>query len=108
SQFKNLKSGALYVAADEICRRIVAWEEAAENGQVIAGDGSVPTPRVEAVAPTNDITVADFFEKVFLPAKRGLRDSCKLAAVTVRDYEKYWTAFLKGHFNGTQTLRNYT
>ena len=108
SQYKNLKSGALYVKADEIRRRIVAWEEAAENGQPIAADGSVPAPRVEPVAPSGDMKIGDFFEKVFLPAKRGLRDSGKLAAITVRDYEKIWGTFLKAHFNGTQTFRNYT
>ena len=107
SLYKNLKSGALYVKADEIRRRIMAWEEAAMNGQVVPGDGSVPAPRVEPIAPTNDITIGEFFDKVFLPAKRGLRDSGKLAAVTVRDYEKIWDSFLKDHFNGTQTFRNY-
>ena len=108
SLYKNLKSGALYVRADEIRRRIMAWEEAALNGQVVLGDGSVPAPRVEPIAPTNDITIGEFFDKVFLPAKRGLRDSGKLAAVTVRDYEKNWARWLKAHFNGTQTFRNYT
>src|SRR5579872_4002979 len=101
NQFKNWKhSDTLHLKAAEIRRRIMAWEEAALNGQVVPGDGSVPAPRVEPIAPTNDITIAEFFDKVFLPAKRGLRDSGKLAAVTVRDYEKIWDSFLKGHFNG--------
>src|SRR5579872_143316 len=108
NQFKNWKnSDTLHLKAAEIRRSIIAWEEQASNGQVVAGDGSVPAARVEAIAPTNEMTVADFFEKVFLPGKRKLRDSANIAAITVHDYEKIWNKFLKAHFNGTQTFKNY-
>jgi hypothetical protein len=102
SLYKNLRSSALHVKAGEIRRSIIAWEEAALNGQVVAGDGTVPAPRVEPIAPNGDITIAEFFEKVFIPAKRGLRDSGKLAAVTFETYQNYWDLFLKKHFNGTR------
>lgn len=107
SLYKNLKSSALHIKAGEIRRSIIAWEEAAVNGQVVASDGTVPAI-VEPIAPNGDITIAEFFEKVFIPAKRGLKDSGKLAAVTFETYQNYWDLFLKKHFNGTQTFRNYT
>jgi hypothetical protein len=108
SLYKNLRSSALHVKAGEIRRSIIAWEEAALNGQVVAGDGTVPAPPVEPIAPNGDITIAEFFEKVFIPAKRGLKDSGKLAAVTFATYGHYWNLYLKAHFNGVQTFRNYS
>jgi integrase len=107
SQYKNLKSSALHVKAGEIRRSIIAWEEAALNGQTVAGDGTVPAP-FEPIAPNGDITIAEFFEKVFIPAKRGLKDSGKLAAITFETYQNYWDLFLKKHLNHQQTFRNYS
>jgi integrase len=108
SLYKNLRSSALHVKAGEIRRSIIAWEEAALNGQVVAGDGTVPAPPVEPIAPNGDITIAEFFEKVFIPAKRSLCDSGKLAAVTFETYQNYWDLFLKMHLNHQQTFRNYS
>jgi len=105
--YTSLKSKNLAIKAAELRSRIIAWEEAAMNGQTVSGDGTIsqaPAP----VAPNGDKTISAFFTETFIPAKRGLRDSGKLAAVTFETYQNYWDLFLSKHFNGTLTFRNYT
>jgi integrase len=48
------------------------------------------------------MTVAKFFEDVFLPHIRSEK-----APKTVESYEGYWKAYLAEHFNHTKTLKNY-
>lgn len=108
SLYKNLRSSALHIDAGKIRSKIIAWETAAQNGHPVASDGSVPAPLVAPITPNGDITIAEFFDKVFIPAKRGLKDSGKLAAVTFATYGHYWNLYLKAHFNGVQTFRNYS
>src|SRR5579863_7275244 len=105
--YTSLKSKNLAIKVAELRSRIIAWEEAAVNGQTVSGDGTIsqaPAP----VAPNGDKTISAFFTETFIPAKRGLRDSGKLAAVTFETYQNYWDLFLSKHFNGTLTFRNYT
>jgi hypothetical protein len=94
--YTSLKSKNLAIKAAELRSRIIAWEEAAVNGQTVSGDGTIsqaPAP----VAPNSDKTISAFFTETFIPAKRGLRDSGKLAAVTFETYQNYWDLFLSKH-----------
>jgi integrase len=67
---------------------IEGWEAAAKNG--------------EPVRPTGDMTIAEFYETVFLPyIKREKSHS------TVKTYQAYWNGYLKAHFNHSKTFANY-
>jgi integrase len=106
SIYKDLKSSALHIKADELRKRIIALEQAAHTGQTVTGDDTAAPP----VAPDGEITITEFFEKIFIPAKRALRDSGKLATITFTTYLRYWNAKgygLKHHFNSQLTFKTY-
>jgi integrase len=67
---------------------IQTWEAAAESG--------------EDRRPDADMTVAEFFYRIFLPQM-----TLELTPSTIKSYRGYWDAYLKDHFNGTKTLRGY-
>lgn len=54
------------------------------------------------IRPCGDVTVADFYEQVFLPQMEKEK-----TVSTIRSYKLYWNAYLKEHFNHTKTLRGY-
>ena len=103
-RYTSVKSPEVVTLAGQLRRRIIALEEAAVNGQAVKGDGSVSQAPAK---PNGKMTIAKFFTDVFIPAKRGLRDSGKLANITFETYQNYWTLFLSKHFLPTLTFQNY-
>jgi integrase len=105
-KYTSVKSPEVVALAGQLRRRIIAFEEAAVNGQTVKGDGSVsqtPAPG----KPNGKMTIAKFFDTVFIPAMKGLRDSGKLANITFETYQNYWDLFLSKHFLPTLTFQNY-
>jgi integrase len=102
--YTSEKSPEVVKLAGQLRRRIIANEEAAVNGQAVKGDGSVSQAPAK---PNGKMTIAKFFTDVFIPAKRGLRDSGKLANITFETYQNYWDLFLSKHFLPTLTFQNY-
>jgi integrase len=88
---RSINSTAVKLLANERFAKIAAWEEA-------AGDGKAD----EAPRPSGDMTVASFFETVFMPQME-----LELNPSTLNSYRRYWGAYLKAHFNGTKTLNGY-
>jgi integrase len=66
---------------------IKRWEAASAAGDIV---------------PTADMTISDFFERVFLPQMEK-----ELTPATIETYKGYWNAYLKPHFNHTKTLKSY-
>jgi integrase len=58
--------------------------------------------RRDAAAPSGSITVAQFYDSVYLP----LMDKKNLSAATKSGYKKIWSQRLKDHF-GTKALHDY-
>jgi integrase len=56
---------------------------------------------VETERP-DDMLVSKFFTDVFMPHARQEKELS-----TVQTYERYWSAYLSEHFNGTKTLKTY-
>jgi len=101
------KSKDLHILADERRAKIIAWETAAQNGVGVNANGELIAPDVPLIDPADDITVTDFFNTVFMPAKKILKETEKLAAITIDTYQNYWDMFLSKHFNATMTIKNY-
>ncbi len=93
--FRSERSSALDVLADEKRAEILKWEAAALDDD-------------DEATPQGDISVADFFNDVFLPDWRLLVANGQRAAITLATYENYWKGWLKEHFEkGSKTLKNY-
>ena len=76
-KYTSEKSPEVVALAGQLRRRIIHFEQNAVTGQVAKSD-SVPTP----AKPNGEMTISTFFKDKFIPTKRGLRDSGKLAAIT--------------------------
>jgi hypothetical protein len=88
SQYRSKSSPAvLQLQADKL-HQIEQWERLYTCGEERPPDGNM--------------TVAEFFNTVFLPYIKQAKE-----ASTVTTYERYWGAYLKDHFNGTKTLNSY-
>ena len=108
SLYKSIeKSSALHVKADELRAKITTWETAAQEGATVNSDGEVVLPSLPAIAPDGEMTIAEFFKTIFIPAKRALVETGQLAAISFKTYQAYWNMFLGEHYNGTKTFANY-
>jgi len=103
-KYTSVKSPEVVKLAGQLRRRIIHFEQAAVTGQSVKSDSVTAAPPVK---PNGEMTISTFFKDKFIPTKRGLRDSGKLAAVTFETYQNYWDLFLSKHFNGTLTFKNY-
>lgn len=54
------------------------------------------------IRPNGNMTVADFWTKVYLPYIVESKEPA-----TVRSYIRYWNAYLSKFFNHTRTLRGF-
>ena len=88
---KTARSTNVLLLANAKEAQIKAWEGTAAS--------SIPG---EEMRPSGDVTVADFFEKVFMPQME-----LELTPATTDSYRRYWNAYLKDHFNHTKTLNGY-
>jgi hypothetical protein len=60
SIYKNLKSSALHIEAGKLGSKIIAWETAATNGQVVEIDGTIPQAEEQPKPPSSDIPISEF------------------------------------------------
>jgi integrase len=90
-EHKTKNSLAVLILAQRLDQQIDSWEADADKA-----DGT------EELCPCGDMPVANFFETVFLPYVQANKE-----ASTARSYQSYWNAYLRDHFNGTKTLKNY-
>jgi integrase len=103
-KYTSEKSPEVVALAGQLRRRIIHFEQNTVTGQTVKSDSVTAAPPVK---PNGEMTISTFFKDKFIPTKRGLRDSGKLAAVTFETYQNYWDLFLAKHFNGTLTFKNY-
>ncbi len=76
-------------------RQIEEWETAA------AAKNAGPA------APSGDMTVAAFWETIFIPWLEGLIKTGQKSHSTLVAHKGYWHTYLAEHFNGTKTFKNY-
>jgi integrase len=87
-QYRFKSSPAVLGLMKEKIQQIEQWEHLLASGEERPPDGNM--------------TVAEFFNTVFLPYIQSAKENS-----TVKTYERYWGAYLKDHFNGTKTLNSY-
>jgi integrase len=87
-QYRSTSSRAVLELQAAKLKQIETWEALASSGEERPPDGN--------------LTVAEFYNTVFLPYVRANKE-----LATSRSYERYWGAYLKDHFNGTKTLASY-
>jgi integrase len=88
---KTARSTNVLLLANAKEAQIKAWE----------GRAASSTPG-EEMRPSDDMTIADFFDTVFMPQMR-----LELTPSTIDSYRRYWNAYLRDHFNHTKTLKSY-
>ena len=88
---KTARSTNVLLLANAKEAQIKAWE----------GRAASSTPG-EEMRPSDDMTIAEFFDTVFMPQMR-----LELTPSTIDSYRRYWNAYLRDHFNHTKTLKSY-
>jgi integrase len=88
---KTARSTNVLLLANAKEAQIKAWE----------GRAASSTPG-EEMRPSDDVTIAKFFDTVFMPQMR-----LELTPSTIDSYRRYWNAYLRDHFNHTKTLKSY-
>jgi len=92
-------SPAVLTLATQRAEEIASWEQratmAAEEGKR---------------SPNGNMLVSDFYERVFLPMmerRANAGGDTKVKHATITTYRRYWSGYLKAHYNGSKTLRSY-